>query len=119
MAAIVCANRKSQPVDMWTTQVRCPHAHRLNNNRSKTRAEKKEKCVTHVVGQKCYPCRRLHTRSEAGWGLRSASSMRIEIMLTAIGLDDEPVFATDEVYDIAIARRLAPECNPCFLHERR
>ena len=46
--------------------------------------------------------------------LRIAPDMRIEIVLTAIDLDDEPVSETDEVYDRAIARRLASEMEPLF-----
>src|SRR6516225_6162141 len=53
---------------MWTTQGRCPQAHRFSN---RNRAEQNEKCVTHVVGQKCYPYSRLHTAAlgRAGEGL--------------------------------------------------
>src|SRR6266849_5611491 len=57
IAATVCANPSGRPVDVWTTQARCPQVHRPNNNRRK--AEQNEKCVTHVVGQNCYPCPRL------------------------------------------------------------
>jgi len=38
--------------------------------------------------------------------LRIAPRMRIEIMLTAIDLNYEVVFETDEIYDMAVARGL-------------
>jgi hypothetical protein len=40
--------------------------------------------------------------------------MRIEVMLTAVDLDDEVVFETDEIYDIAIARGLTAEVESLF-----
>ena len=47
---------KRKPVDLWTTRRGVAHkAHRPSNNRP----ERNENCVTHVVGQNCYPCRRL------------------------------------------------------------
>src|SRR5580700_6808577 len=60
---------------MWTTlKKRCPHANRPNNkNNNKNnnrRAEQNKKCVTHVIGQKCYPCRRLHSPQGGGGGVR-------------------------------------------------
>jgi hypothetical protein len=48
-------DQQTEPVDLWTTQTRCPQPHTRNNS---TRAEQSEKCVTHVAGQKCYPCPR-------------------------------------------------------------
>src|SRR5262249_17805473 len=58
MTAIACKspNPNAEPVDVWTTQARCPQAHRFSNS---NRAEQNEKCVTHVAGQNCYPCPRL------------------------------------------------------------
>jgi hypothetical protein len=35
-------------------------------------------------------------------------------MLTAIDLDHEAVFETDEIYDIAVARGLPTEMKPLF-----
>src|SRR2546428_6336788 len=58
MAATACESPNAEPVDMWTTQGRCPHAHRLNSSRP----EQNEKCVTHVAGQNCHPCPRLLKR---------------------------------------------------------
>src|SRR5437879_5551764 len=71
-AAVACASRNENPVDMWTTQARCPQVHRFNN---RNRAKQTEKHVTHVRGQKCHPCSRLHTRSEAGWGTPLAGAI--------------------------------------------
>jgi hypothetical protein len=43
--------------------------------------------------------------------------MRVEVMLTAVDLDDQVVFETDEIHDVAITRRLAAEVesvlSPC------
>ena len=47
-------------MDMWTTQGRCPQAHRFSK---RNRAEQNEKCVTRVVGQKCHLCSRLYSGS--------------------------------------------------------
>src|SRR3954462_14772624 len=58
IAVTVCKSPSAEPVDVWTTQARCPQAHRRSNN---NRPEQNEKCVTHVAGQNCYPCPRLHT----------------------------------------------------------
>src|SRR5437016_10550878 len=57
IAVTVCESPNVEPVDAWTTQARCPQAHRRSNN---NRPEQNEKCVTHVAGQSCYPCPRLH-----------------------------------------------------------
>jgi hypothetical protein len=46
--------------------------------------------------------------------LRIAASMRIEIMLTAIDLDQESMPETDEVYDIAVAWGLTAEVESAF-----
>src|SRR5947209_14314558 len=54
----VFENPNDSPVDMWTMQAHRPQAHRTNNNRP----EQNRNCVTYVVGQKCYLCRRLLTR---------------------------------------------------------
>ena len=51
-------NLNTAPVDVWTTQERCPQAHRSNNNRP----EQNRNCVTYVVGLNCYLCRRLLNR---------------------------------------------------------
>src|SRR5262245_58802642 len=59
MTAIACKSPNAEPVDVWTTQARCPQAHRFSNS---NRTEQNEKCVTHVAGQNCYPCPRLLTR---------------------------------------------------------
>src|ERR1700719_1111833 len=68
----VCAS-PSRPVDVWRTQGGSPQVHRPNNssknrssnrNSKRSRPEQNEKCVTHVAGQKCYPCRRLLTGTE-------------------------------------------------------
>jgi hypothetical protein len=40
---------------------------------------------------------------------RITPGMCIEVMLTAVDLDDEAMFETDEIYDISIARGLAAE----------
>ena len=56
-----CASRSRPPVDMWTTLRVAHKVHRPKNSSSK--AEQNGKCVTHVVGQKCYPRSRLHTVS--------------------------------------------------------
>jgi hypothetical protein len=40
---------------------------------------------------------------------RITPGMCIEVMLTAVDLDDEAVFETDEIYDISIAWGLAAE----------
>ena len=45
-------------MDLWTTQRVAHRVHSRNNN---SRPEHRENCVTHVVGQKCHPCPRLHT----------------------------------------------------------
>ena len=44
-------------MDLWTTQ---RVAHRVHSRNSHSRPEHRENCVTHVVGQKCHRCRRLH-----------------------------------------------------------
>src|SRR5947209_5985258 len=54
----VFENPNDSPVDIWTMQAHRPQAHRTNNNRP----EQNRNCVTYVVGQKCYLCRRLLTR---------------------------------------------------------
>jgi len=46
--------------------------------------------------------------------LRIAPRMRIEIMLTAIDLNYEVVFETDEIYDMAVARGLPAETESTF-----
>jgi len=46
--------------------------------------------------------------------LRVTSGMSIEVMLTAINLNDKAVLETDEIYDIVIARRLAAEMESLF-----
>jgi hypothetical protein len=46
--------------------------------------------------------------------LRIAPGMRIEIMLTAIDLDHEAVFETDEIYNIVVARGLPAEMESLF-----
>jgi hypothetical protein len=46
---------------------------------------------------------------EAVISLRVAPSMRVEIMLTAVDLDDEALLQADEINDEAIARRLPAE----------
>ncbi len=46
--------------------------------------------------------------------LRVAPRMRIEIMLTAVDLDDEALLETDEIDDIVIARSLAAEVESPF-----
>src|SRR6516162_2381756 len=40
------------PVDMWTTQGRCPHTHRPNNNRNQLQFDKFEKQPTGPEGSK-------------------------------------------------------------------
>src|SRR5437588_10519020 len=55
----VFENPNDSPVDMWTMQAHRPQAHRTNNNRP----EQNRNCVTYVVGQKCYLCRRLLSAS--------------------------------------------------------
>src|SRR5437868_1399755 len=65
-AAVACASRNENPVDMWTTQARCPQVHRFNN---RNRAKQTEKHVTHVRGQKCHPCSRLHSEARPGGGI--------------------------------------------------
>src|SRR5258705_13224588 len=55
IAVTICESPNVKPVDVRTTQARCPQAHRRNNNRP----EQNKKCVTHVAGQNCYPCPRL------------------------------------------------------------
>src|SRR5258705_1314879 len=57
IAVTICESPNVKPVDVRTTQARCPQAHRRNNNRP----EQNKKCVTHVAGQNCYPCPRLLT----------------------------------------------------------
>src|SRR5206468_8518531 len=59
-----CANPNTGPVDAWTTQVRCPQAHRISNNRP----ERNENCVTYVVGLNCYLCPRLLKPKASGEG---------------------------------------------------
>src|SRR6266545_2826710 len=61
IAVTVCKSPSAEPVDVWTTQARCPQAHRRSNN---NRPEQNEKCVTHVAGQICYPCPRLHSEGD-------------------------------------------------------
>ena len=46
--------------------------------------------------------------------LHIAPCMRIEIMLTAIDLNHEAVFETDEIYDMAVARGLPAEMESLF-----
>ena len=45
---------------------------------------------------------------------RIAPRMRSEIMLTAIDLNHEAVFETDEIYDMAVARGLPAEMESTF-----
>src|SRR5258707_14195632 len=66
IAVTICESPNVKPVDVRTTQARCPQAHRRSNN---NRPEQNKKCVTHVAGQNCYPCPRLlkpSQRSEDG-----------------------------------------------------
>ena len=56
IAVIVYANLNDPPVDMWTTRRGVAHRDHRHSN---SRPERNEKCVTHVVGQNCYPCPRL------------------------------------------------------------
>ena len=44
-------------MDLWTTQSVAHRVHSRNNN---SRPEHRGNCVTHVAGQKCHPCPRLH-----------------------------------------------------------
>ena len=46
--------------------------------------------------------------------LRIAPGMRIEIMLTAVNLDDELVFETDKIDHIAVAWSLSAEVEAPF-----
>src|SRR6266576_3240590 len=46
IAVTICESPNVKPVDVRTTQARCPQAHRRNNNRP----EQNKKCVTHVPG---------------------------------------------------------------------
>ena len=46
-------------MDLWTT---LRVAHRVHSRHSHSRREHRENCVTHVVGQNCHPCPRLHNR---------------------------------------------------------
>src|SRR5205807_10555043 len=48
-------NQSARAVDLGTTWRVAPRVHSPSNNRP----ERNENCVTHVVGLKCYPCRRL------------------------------------------------------------
>src|SRR5712671_6903704 len=56
---IASANPNAPAVDLWTTLRVAHRVHSLNNNRP----ERNGNCVTHVVGQICYLCLRLLTRS--------------------------------------------------------
>src|SRR5690349_22312177 len=49
------ASPNARAVDLRTTLCVAHRVHSPNNNRP----ERNENCVTHVVGQKCYPCSRL------------------------------------------------------------
>jgi hypothetical protein len=40
--------------------------------------------------------------------------MRIEIILAAIDLEDEPMLQANEIHDVALARRLPAEVIPAF-----
>src|SRR5437899_11072619 len=51
-----CENQSARAVDLGTTLRAAPRAHSLSSN---NRPERNENCVTHVVGLKCYLCRRL------------------------------------------------------------
>jgi len=51
---------------MWTT-LRVDHMP-TGPKTAATKTEQNEKCVTHVIGQKCYPCSRLH-KVEARYGV--------------------------------------------------
>src|SRR4030088_383515 len=59
------ANPNAPAVDLWTTLRVAHRVHRRNNNRP----ERNENCVTHVVGQNCYLCRRLLRRGVASSAL--------------------------------------------------
>src|SRR5690242_7768842 len=51
------ASPNARAVDLRTTLCVAHRVHSPNNNNN--RPERNENCVTHVVGQKCYPCSRL------------------------------------------------------------
>src|SRR5215217_515470 len=57
---INCENQSARAVDLGTTLRVAPRVHSPNNNKP----ERNENCVTHVVGLKCYPCRRLLKKQE-------------------------------------------------------
>src|SRR5689334_17264821 len=59
------ASPNARAVDLRTTLCVAHRVHSPNNNRP----ERNENCVTHVVGQKCYPCSRLL----GGWGSQDKS----------------------------------------------
>jgi hypothetical protein len=46
--------------------------------------------------------------------LRVALGMRVEVMLTAVDLDDEPMLETNKIDDIVVARGLSPEVESLF-----
>ena len=58
-------------MDLWTT-LRVAHRVHSRHNHSRPR-EHRENCVTHVVGQKCYPCPRLHKTRQPGRRARITS----------------------------------------------
>jgi len=43
-----------------------------------------------------------------------APGMHVEIMLTAVDLDQDPVLETDKIYDVAVAGSLAAEVESAF-----
>src|SRR5438552_16565407 len=53
-----CENQSARAVDLGTTLRVAPRVHSPSSN---NRPERNENCVTHVVGLKCYLCRRLLT----------------------------------------------------------
>src|SRR5437667_8509690 len=59
-----CENQSARAVDLGTTLRVGPRVHSPSSN---NRPERNENCVTHVVGLKCYLCRRL-LRSPASSG---------------------------------------------------
>src|SRR5216684_6386711 len=58
IAASACASANPRPVALGITLPGYPQPHRPNNRN--TRRERSRKTVTHVVGQTCYLCCRLH-----------------------------------------------------------
>src|SRR5215217_8970763 len=91
MAAIAYANRSARPVDLWTTRRRV--AHRVHRRSSSSRPEQNEKCVTHVAGQKCYPCPRLLRGEHLCW----KSSMFGAVGLPHSAFADEDVGEHDKL----------------------